>query len=133
MSILFLTLLHDFSNILEWSGITKSLDIFEDYIEILHPFMWIFFFYIFIQERINGQLKENEEKYRMLAEQSGQIMYDYDILTGKIRWSGDIFSITGYTVKEFQEIDISNWEKLIHAADRESALSLLGDLPSSNL
>lgn len=72
-------------------------------------------------------LKESEKKYRLLVEQSGQIMYDYDILSGKINWSGDILTITGWSLEEFQKVDISNWEKLIHNDDRKNSLDLLNN------
>jgi len=74
---------------------------------------------------LNISLEISEEKYRLLAEQSGQILYDYDILTGKIGWSGDIQTITGFTLKEFQKVDISGWEKRIHPDDHKAALTLL--------
>ncbi len=77
---------------------------------------------------LNIRLGISEEKYRLLAEQSGQIMYDYNIPSGKIKWSGDILAITGYTVKEFQKIDISAWGKMIHPEDRKLALELLDEV-----
>jgi len=70
-------------------------------------------------------LVKTKEQYRMLVEQSGQMMYDYDIPTGKINWSGDIQTVTGYLPEEFQKIDIDKWEKHIHNDDRKVALGRL--------
>ncbi len=44
-----LTLFYNFSNVLEWTGITARLDPLEDYIETLGPVLWIFFFYAFLK------------------------------------------------------------------------------------
>ncbi len=54
-SLLALTFFLGLSNVLEWSGITSVLDKFEDYVELLRPILWIFFFYAFLQE-----MSENE-------------------------------------------------------------------------
>jgi len=73
------------------------------------------------KERDNAEeaLITTKEQYRILAEQAGQMVYDYNILTGKITWSGDILSITGCTTQEFQKIDFSGWENLIHPDDQK--------------
>ncbi|HII00993.1 TPA: PAS domain S-box protein [Methanosarcinaceae archaeon] len=44
--------------------------------------------------------RKSEERYRIAAEQTGQLVYDYDIVTGKIDWAGAIPQITGHTVEE---------------------------------
>lgn len=70
-------------------------------------------------------LREEEERYRIVVENTGQIVYDYDIASGRIQWSGAIQAITGYTPEEFQTIDINAWEGNIHPDDRKSSLALL--------
>jgi two-component system cell cycle sensor histidine kinase/response regulator CckA len=70
-------------------------------------------------------LRESEERYRLVAEQTGQLVYDYDVVSGSIKWAGAIQEITGYTFDEFQQIDITAWEDHIHPEDRKKALSLL--------
>ena len=72
-------------------------------------------------------LIKTKEQHRLLVEQAGQIMYDYNILTGKINWSGDITTITGYTYEEFQKTNISSWEKMIHTDDRKTALEIFDE------
>jgi len=71
------------------------------------------------------KLRDNEKKYRFLVEQPGQIIYDHDIQTNKISWSGDLKGVTGFSVKYFQSVDISGWENMLHPDDKDAALSLL--------
>ncbi|MBN8706004.1 MAG: PAS domain-containing protein [Bacteroidetes bacterium] len=65
------------------------------------------------------------ERYRLLIEQTGQIIYDYDIFSGHIEWTGAIEPLTGFTVEDFRSTDILGWEELIHPDDRDHAMTLL--------
>ena len=69
-----LALFHHTSNVLEWGGISKALDPYEDYLDLLTPMLWFIFFYSFIKELtttdlLNSQraLRESEKKYASLA------------------------------------------------------------------
>ena len=72
-------------------------------------------------------LLESETRYRIVVEQTGQMVYDYDVASGSIMWSGAIESITGYTNNEFQHVNIDLWEEHIHPDDREHALNTLNE------
>jgi signal transduction histidine kinase len=61
--LLILILIHHFSNILEWTDIYPSIDIYDDYIEILQPLIWLFLFYGFIQQMSKENLRISERKY----------------------------------------------------------------------
>ncbi len=65
------------------------------------------------------ELIESEHKYRVIAEQKKQMTYAYDIESGNIEWSGNLIETIGYTIEEFQNIDIANWEEMIHPDDRK--------------
>lgn len=80
-----------------------------------------------ITERRSAEmlLLRSEERYRIVAEQTGQLVYDYDVPTGKISWYGAITDVTGFTTQEFQRIAIQDWEEMIHPEDRTGALELL--------
>jgi PAS domain S-box-containing protein len=67
-------------------------------------------------------LRESELRYRIMAEQTGQLVYDYDVASGRIAWLGAIEQVTGYRPDEFRAIDITGWENLIHPEDRAEAL-----------
>lgn len=72
-----------------------------------------------------GKLKESEERFRIAAEQTGQIVFEHDHGDKNIKWAGAIQDVTGYTVEEFREFDYTSWVDHIHPEDRERALNEL--------
>jgi PAS domain S-box-containing protein len=66
-------------------------------------------------------LKESEERYRIVVEQTGQLVYDVDIAGGFVKRSGAISEISGYTPEEFQG-DVNFWKNSIHPDDRALAV-----------
>jgi len=43
------------------------------------------------------KLRKNEERYRIATEQTGQVVYEYDLRTDKSTWAGAIEEVTGYS------------------------------------
>jgi PAS domain S-box-containing protein len=74
------------------------------------------------RKRSLAELQESEDRYRIVVEQTGQMIYDYDVPTGRISWRGAITNLTGYTVEEFQQVNVHRWEEMIHPDDREKAM-----------
>lgn len=72
-----------------------------------------------------GKLKESEERFRIAAEQTGQIVFEHDHGDKNIKWAGAIQDVTGYTVEEFRGFDYTSWADHIHPEDRERALNEL--------
>lgn len=66
--------------------------------------------------------EKNDEKYRIVTEQTGQLIYDFDLLTGKGSWAGAIEKVTGYSKEEFQSMSRDLWIENIHPADREAVI-----------
>lgn len=64
-----------------------------------------------------------EARYKLLVSASGQVIYDYDLASGNIEWSGTIQEVLGY--HDYEMGNIKNWEKLIHREDRKAALTQL--------
>ena len=77
------------------------------------------------RKRAETILQDSEARYRMIAEQTGQLIYDYTISSGKIEWQGLIQKLTGYTPKEFAELGMPGWEEHIHPEDRAPAVAQL--------
>jgi PAS domain S-box-containing protein len=70
-------------------------------------------------------LQENEQRYSIVVEQTGQLVYDYDVVTGRLNWHGAVTQLTGFTPQELQKVDIKGWEEMIHPEEQSSVLELL--------
>ncbi|HVN72495.1 MAG TPA: PAS domain S-box protein, partial [Desulfomonilia bacterium] len=70
-------------------------------------------------------LKESEERYRLMAELTGKLVYDYDVPTGRITWHGAIEKVTGYGPEEFNRVDVKAFNELIHPEDRARTIVVL--------
>lgn len=64
-------------------------------------------------------------QYRLDARQPGQMVYDYDVATGSVRWSGAIRQLTGVRPERFRNTDLSAWEQRIHPDDRPQLMEHL--------
>jgi len=63
-------------------------------------------------------LVRSEARYRIVTEQTGQVVYDADLASGTIAWLGAIEKVTGYTSEEFSQITTATWRELVHEEDR---------------
>ena len=73
-SVLTLIIFQSFSNFLEWSNITSVLDPFEDYLEVLLPMLWGFFFYTFLRGIAEETLRRSERRFRAIFDQTYQFI-----------------------------------------------------------
>ncbi|MEM8641029.1 MAG: PAS domain S-box protein [Cyanobacteria bacterium P01_G01_bin.54] len=77
------------------------------------------------EQALTEALSEREERFRIVCEQTGQLIYDYDLASGNIIWAGAIEELTGYPVEEFQQFNVDRWSDLIHPDDRERVITSL--------
>jgi len=63
------------------------------------------------------------KKYELIIAASGQVVYDYDLPSGDIVWSGNLEQVLGYEPHEMG--GIAEWAERIHPEDRDEALRLL--------
>lgn len=70
------------------------------------------------RKNIEEKLQKSEERYRLIAEQTGQLIYDIDLENGHIEWAGAITELTGYSNKEIENLDFYDWLDHIHPEDR---------------
>jgi PAS domain S-box-containing protein len=71
-------------------------------------------------KKAEEKLQKSEERYRIVTEQTGQLIYEYDIEENKIYWAGTIEKITGYTQEELLNTGIELWINNVHPEDRKN-------------
>ncbi|QDU10581.1 PAS domain S-box protein [Gimesia aquarii] len=78
------------------------------------------------RERAEKRLKDSELRITMAARGSVMGFWDYDILTGQVKFDDHWYSMLGYEPQEFPAT-FEAWEKLVHADDLPPTLKLLED------
>ncbi len=70
-------------------------------------------------------LRASEHRYSVVVDQTGQMVYDLDVKTGRILWFGEsaVVATTGYTLEEFQAVTFNVWKEMIHEDDRPAAVT----------
>jgi len=79
-----------------------------------------------VTERLQAEreIAEWKQRYELVASASRQVVYDYNLVSGTIAWSGSVEQVLGY---ELTEMDggVDRWTELIEPDDRDEALRLL--------
>lgn len=70
------------------------------------------------RSRADRSVRISEERYRIVTERTGQLVYDYHVGTGAIHWGGAVREVTQYEPSEFRLFDFSRWLDHIHPDDR---------------
>ncbi|MCC4770670.1 PAS domain S-box protein [Methanosarcina sp. DH2] len=70
------------------------------------------------RKRIEDNLLKSEERYRLAAEQTGQLIYEFDLQNGHVEWAGAVTELTGYSYKEMQNFTYYDWLEHIHPEER---------------
>ena len=69
-------------------------------------------------------LATSEERYRIMIDRTGQLVYDFDLKDTTIRLSGAIQAITGFPAEQFQTSDLESWSNMVHEDDRQRAMAV---------
>ncbi len=88
-----------------------------------HPVMITVFTDLTHRLEMEQAIRESEERFRIIGQQTGQLIYDFDLKTGLIRWVGPSEAMLGETLDELEHQGISGWEARIHPEDRDAALA----------
>jgi len=75
---------------------------------------------------VKKTLEKNEERYRIVTKQAGQLVFDYDIKSGKAFWSGATKELIGHDLKDFESIDIEVWLSFVHPEERDRIWQIFG-------
>jgi PAS domain S-box-containing protein len=70
------------------------------------------------------KLRESEQRYSIVMEKTGQLVYDYNINTEAVKWAGAAIEVTGYSLEELNSSNIK-WEEMLHPEDSEYVLRQL--------
>jgi PAS domain S-box-containing protein len=69
------------------------------------------------RKKTEERLQKSEERFRLIAEQTGQLMYDIDLRNGSVEWAGAVTELTGYSNKEIANLNFYDWLEHIHPED----------------
>jgi two-component system cell cycle sensor histidine kinase/response regulator CckA len=132
LGLLGLALFHHFSNILEWGGISTLLDPYEDFLEMMAPMLWFFFFYSYFKELTTDDLKksqkalqESEEKYRLLIENQTDLVVKVDT-EGTFQFVSP--SYCKMFAKTVEELIGKKFMPYVHQDDRDSTARAMESL-----
>jgi len=70
------------------------------------------------RKRTEENLVKSEERYRLAAEQTGQLIYEFDLQDGHVEWAGAVTELTGYSYNEMQAFTYYDWLDHIHPEER---------------
>jgi PAS domain S-box-containing protein len=76
------------------------------------------------RKRAEEALRNSEERFRIAAKSSSDLIWDWDILDGSLEWFGNIDERLGYNPGEFPRT-IDAWEKVIHPDEHDRVMTAL--------
>ncbi len=71
------------------------------------------------RKKSENTLQESEQRFRLIAQSTNDIFYEWDVESGELKWFGCIDSALGYEVGDVQHT-LEGWLRLIHPEDRPS-------------
>ncbi|HXE57808.1 MAG TPA: PAS domain-containing protein, partial [Gemmatimonadales bacterium] len=74
--------------------------------------------------RLVVELRESEERFRVAAQNVSDIVYDWDIVGGRLEWLGDIDGRLGYPPGGFPRT-LQGWVEALHPEDRSRVMAEL--------
>ena len=75
-------------------------------------------------QKLEEELRSSEERFRIAAECSTDLIWEWDVVKGTLAWFGKIDEMLGYTPGSFP-ITIEAWERVIHPDDHDRVMEAL--------
>jgi PAS domain S-box-containing protein len=76
-------------------------------------------------------LQESEMRFRLVTQATNEVIWDRDLVTGKIWWNDALESLLGYKAEEVST-DYDWWKERMHPDDREEVVSSLDAFTESS-
>jgi len=76
------------------------------------------------RKKAEEALRESQERFKIAAQSTGDLIWDWNIPTGRLQWFGAIDELLGYAPGRFPRT-IEAWEKVIHPDDHDRVMSAL--------
>lgn len=67
-------------------------------------------------------LAESEERFKLLAQTTNDVVWDWDIATGVFHWNEGIYTVFGYSDHQVPA-DITQWQQHVHPEDRSRVMA----------
>ncbi|HEY1146139.1 MAG TPA: ATP-binding protein [Allosphingosinicella sp.] len=101
----------------------------ETWLEMrVHPWgegVAVFFRDVSERRRALAELEATQERYRLTARATHDVVWDWNIVTDKVRWDGAAFALLGSNDGEPLTTQIGWWENRIHDDDRDRVVASL--------
>lgn len=94
----------------------------------VHPWgdgVAVFFRDVSERRRALAELEATQERYRLTARATHDVVWDWDIVTDDVRWEGAAFALLGSIDGEPLNTAIGWWEDRVHADDRDRVVASL--------
>ena len=78
------------------------------------------------RKRAQEELRESEERYRLVTQATNEAIWDSDLLADRQTWDGAFEAMFGYPLRA--ETNTAWWEERVHPEDRERVLSAIDDV-----
>ncbi len=75
-----------------------------------------------LRKELEKESQDWKIRHELVTENAGIIVYDYDLETGKIQWSGKTEEVFGFAAHEIGDINL--WDRHVHPSDRKEALEV---------
>ena len=76
------------------------------------------------RKRAEEALRASEERFRIAAQSASDLIWDWDIGNGELKWFGAVDALLGYAPGEFPRT-IEAWEGIIHPDDHDRVMAAL--------
>ncbi len=85
-------------------------------------------YFVFIRDISERKTREealhrSEERFRLAIEHTGQLVYDFDIATGRGSWAGATQAMLGYSAEYLASHDPDWWFEQVHPDDRAALVA----------